>query len=519
MPRGLHSAMWVAAMALAACLAVFNLVFGDLNQDEGWYLYAARLTAGGQMPYRDFAFTQGPMLPLTYAALLPLWNGFGLAGARVLSALLGLLGALGAAGLAASLVPVSGTETRRAAGFAAFCLVALNMYQTYFDSVVKTYSLCGLFLVLGFLFLTRASKPRGGIPALAAAVFLVLAAATRMSALLTLPVCLFYLWLERRGSSGRAWLWFLGGGLAAGALVFGPFFFASPAGFWFGLFDYHTGRSAGGLLKGLVFKFGFASRVAQAYFPAIALWGGAMLAARFLGKGLREEARDPVRPALWGSVLAMTLIHLSTPFPYDDYQVPVYPLFAAAAVAFAIRLTPTTAAAEWLRGLVFAGAIVFVLASPLNQEWFVRGRDRIWWRMKDRPPLLTLRAAAAEVRKLAPEGGELLTEDTYLAVEAGMTVPRGLELGPFSYFPGFSDDQAHARHVVNEALLRDILRTSPARVAAFSGYGLAIRAPQIDEVDPATQESLQALVRERYKPAGEIPYFGQASTTLRLFTR
>ena len=62
------------------------------------------------------------------------------------------------------------------------------------------------------------------------------------------------------------------------------------------------------------------------------------------------------------------------------------------------------------------------------------------------------------------------------AVEAGMTVPRGLELGPFSYFPGFTDDQAHARHVVNEALLRECSRYQlnyDRVLRAYAGEGRA----------------------------------------------
>ncbi len=517
MPRGLHLVLWAMALAMAAGMAAFNLVYGDLNQDEGWYLYAARLVADGHMPYRDFAFTQGPMLPLVYGALSPLWSGFGVAGGRVLTVLLGLLTALGGAVLAARLAPTP--AGKRVAAFAAFCLIALNMYQSYFSAVVKTYSLCGLFLVLGFLALSRASGPRGAVAAVFAAVCLAAAAATRLSAVLTLPLALAFLWLARRGSAGRAWIWFMGGGLLAGALVFLPFYLSAPDGFRFGLFEYHTGRSAGGVLKGLVLKVGFCSRVAQAYFPALVLWAGALLAARLLRTGADAEALVPVRPALWGSVLAMTLVHVVTPFPYDDYQVPVYPLFAAAVAAYAVRLAGSAGSLDWMRGLVFAGTAVFVLASPLNQEWFVQGRDRIWWRMKDQPPLIKLRATAAEVRRLAPEGGELLTQDTYLAVEAGMTVPRGLELGPFSYFPAYTDEQARARRVVNEGMMRELLSHSPAPVAAFSGYGLAIRAPDVVELKAAEQAELWSIVNERYTPAGEIPYFGQASTTLRLFTR
>lgn len=49
---------WLIALLAALGLFSANLIFGNLNQDEGWYLYAARLISAGKMPYRDFAFTQ-----------------------------------------------------------------------------------------------------------------------------------------------------------------------------------------------------------------------------------------------------------------------------------------------------------------------------------------------------------------------------------------------------------------------------------------------------------------------------
>lgn len=529
MPQRLHRVLWAAAVMAAVCAGAFNLVFGDLNQDEGWYLYAARMVAHGQMPYRDFAFTQGPMLPLVYGFLHPLWGSFGVAGGRVLTALLGLLACFGGAALAARLVPEKEPSAKKAAAFTAFCLIALNMVQSYFSAVVKTYSLCSLFLIFGFLLLTRASGPKGARAACGAGVCLALAAATRLSAFMTLPVALACLWLCRRGPFRKAWLWFAGAGLLTGAAVFLPFFLSNPDGFLFGLLDYHAGRSAGGWVKGLIYKGAFFSRFVQAYFPALTLWVAAMLADRWMGNPMSQEqrirhaevpgTRDPVRLALWGGVVAMTLIHLTTAFPYDDYQVPVYPLLAVSAAAYAIRLAGAGRAAEWIRGLAFASALIFMFGSPLNQEWFLQQRDRIWWRMKDKPPLVKLREVGRDVRKLDPEGGELLTQDVYLAVEAGMTVPSGFELGQFCYFPEFTENQAKARRVLNHAMMLNVLANSPADVAAFSGYGLAIRSPEVLELDPAKQAELWRLVNARYKQVATVPFFGQASTTLRVLIR
>jgi hypothetical protein len=64
-----HISLWCAAIAIAVFVAFFSVWWGAVNQDEGWYLYAARLVKEGKLPYSDFFFTQGPALPFVYSVL------------------------------------------------------------------------------------------------------------------------------------------------------------------------------------------------------------------------------------------------------------------------------------------------------------------------------------------------------------------------------------------------------------------------------------------------------------------
>ena len=66
-------APWLLAIGAAACLSAVAVWWGGVNQDEGWYLYAAQLVHDGKFPYRDFFFTQGPSLPVVYSFLYPLF--------------------------------------------------------------------------------------------------------------------------------------------------------------------------------------------------------------------------------------------------------------------------------------------------------------------------------------------------------------------------------------------------------------------------------------------------------------
>ncbi len=514
--------LWLGALGGAVALLGANLFLGNLNQDEGWYLYAARLVAEGQWPYRDFAFTQTPLLPLLYAWIQPAIEAWGLGAGRAFTALLGLTAALCAAALAARLAP-PGRST--AAALISFVLIMVNVYQSYYFTIVKTYSLTAFCLAAGFLMLDLSVRRRSGWLAGGAGILLVLAAATRTSAGIIMPLTVIILWWQRRQTGGAVWQGLALGGLLAASLALLPFWIMAPEACRFFVIDYHTARASGSLLHSLIYKAGFLSRLVHGYFPAIAVWLAALSARWLLRARVENNASAPppcpVRSTMlrliWIGVGAISLVHFCAPFPYEDYQVFVYPLFAAAVAVLAVRLV-TTAALPWLATMLLAISLAAAFSSPINQEWFVLGRDRIWWRLKEQTALQQLQNTAQLLRAQSAPGALLLTQDPYLAVESGLTLPRGLELGQFSYFPGLSTAQAQRLHVLNHEQFLDLLRTCPATIAAFSDYAFAMRSPEITPLAHAEQAAFWRLLEERYTQRQEIPNFGQAFTTLRIFT-
>jgi hypothetical protein len=118
--------IFAALTAIGFAILAFAAVWlGGLNQDEGWYLYAAQLVSDGHMPYRDFFYTQGPVLPLVYSAFAWVWRAGGLLGARVLTLAIGAAGILFAAALAQRLV--SG-RARAAAALLVCVLLAIAAF-------------------------------------------------------------------------------------------------------------------------------------------------------------------------------------------------------------------------------------------------------------------------------------------------------------------------------------------------------------------------------------------------------
>ncbi len=517
-----------------AVLAVANLLFGDLNQDEGWYLYAARLVAGGELLYRDFAFTQGPVMPYVYSLVWPVIDSHGLAVGRLFSVLMFLACCAGAGCLAAGMVP---RGRKSAAAAFALVLAGINAYQSYFSSVVKTYSLSGLLIIAGFLCLMWALRGRKIVGGLLSGIFLGLAAGTRLSAGIALPVAGLFLAVlhvldtgiqtsqdgNARGTDRRwIWLWFGIGGLLALAVCFVPFLLQAPGNAKYWLFEYHAAREAGGWQKAFLLKAGSMARLVGSYFvPFAVLLCGIVWQVACMNKGAVKKPlwQTPTRVlslCAWLVVVFVAVVHLSAPFPYDEYQVMIYPLFAAAAASFVVSIVPAPRA--WtLSLLVLVLSLASVFSSPIVHNWYVLEIDRLWVRAKRTPPLLKLREAAGVVRNLAHGKTKLLTQDIYLAVESGMEVPRGLELGQFSYFPGMTTAEAEKLNVLNRPLLESLILTSDAPVAAFSGYGFAVKSPEVKELASEQREFFFHTLRSRYVMFRRIPDFGQAYTTLRIY--
>ena len=543
-----HLWLFVAVAAAWLLLSFFNLWMGELNQDEGWYLYAARQLAAGHLPYRDFAFTQPPLLPLAYAAFGHWTDAQGILGGRILTWLFGTLGMLAALFAAMRAGP---RTAQRLTGGLCFVLVALNAFQSYFTVVVKTYALSSLFLCGGLLALSFVGERRGGRAALLAGLLLAGATAVRISLGAALALGGIYLLLVRGRVRPWAWLDYALGAAAGLVAVLGPFWLMGGDGFRFGVFEYHTLRETGSAFTQFAYKAGCLSRLCQDYFPAaagaLALLVAAALHARRHGAPAAESlpvlADPPIAtlppgytPFLWTTAAVLGLVHLAAPFPYDDYFVPVYPVFCAAFSATAVRwwhrteqrrfatASPGLRSARRLALLVFAALLcgLHVIASPRLQDSFLAGRDRIWWNLREQSPIAQLREAAQWVRELtaADAGTELLTQDTYLAVEANLPVPHGLEMGPFSYYPDWPRDKAARLGVVNRDMLCELLAADTnAPIAALSGYSLAIRSPEVLPVTTDDALLFQSLLAKHFDLVETVPSFGQAATPLQIHRR
>ncbi len=496
-----------AALLAGFILSASTIVMGPLNQDEGWYLLAGLNTAFGMMPYRDYLFTQGPVLPYVYAMLSPLWSPFGVLGGRLVTSILGLLLAAFCSGFAYRVAP---ERNRVIAALLTWLLTACCPVFSYFTAIPKTYSLSGLFIGAAFFLLAGRKSWRFEI----SGVLLALAAGTRLSLGILLAVVGFGLLSQyRREGYRKAWFRFgIGGGITL-AVLFIPFVVSAPEGLIFSQ-SYHASRIDSGLFKWFVLRIGFFSRLIQGYFMTVAV---AVVA---VAVGFRDGRRiHPVLGLAALGFLAVTVVHCLSPFPYDDYQTPIMPLAAAlASVMLATALE--AASSRQIKATALSAtvaAMLFIVASPLCMSWVTIRQDRFWFEMKTTPDVIKLREVGAWLREHSAPGDQLLTQDAYLAVEAGLKVLPGLEMGPFSIFPALDDVSARKYQVHNVATLQRAIEASEGGLAALSGYSFAVSCPTTEKMDSAQTALLYQAVESRYEKVESIPNFGQGYTTLDLY--
>ncbi len=513
-----HRLLTFCAIALALVIAVANIVLGNLNLDEGWYLQAAANVAAGKIPYRDFFFTQAPLLPRVYGLLRPLWAPAGVLGGRIVTAILGLFAALHAAAAVRLLVPA---PRRFAASFTVFALLACNVYHSYFTVIPKTYALASFCLTLGLAVLIRAHGERGRNACVLAATggfWLAAAASTRLSLGVALPITGLWLLASHR-RHGFAWFFFGIGGFVG----LGLFLLTCALRDWdaFVFANFFHGARAGG---GLALTAGSISRLARNYLPAVLM---ALAATAVAWRTGWDPFRRAMRTAAsWLAVFAgIFIVHAMSPFPYDDYQVPGMPILVCViASIFWNTLPDGDDASEWRTQRVVLASLLAVSAicaftSPLNESWVMMRKDRFWVEMKKEPDIVKLRRVGKALREASGGEEQLLTTDTYLAVEARASVPAGLEMGPFGYFPNLDDEKARRFHVLNRDLLVELAETTTAKCAAFSGYAFAMAAPEMNKIPENEREELIGLATSRFEPAETIADFGQEHTELRTWLR
>jgi hypothetical protein len=449
-------------------LTTANIYMGGLNQDEGWYLYASRLVYEGGAPYKDFNYTQTPLLPYIYSMFWPLINQYGVLFGRILTSTLALLGILILCKCVDKMhvVPI-------------LLITSLNTYQNYFTTITKTYSLTILMLVCTFYAINKRYLLLGGVA-------IMLAALTRISTIIIVPVVLGYLIVVKQN-----WPRYIIGccvPLLVAAIVFKD---TPTHSLIYNLVTFHSARNVPSITATVTYIIGSLSRLGLAYYVFIGLTLIILL--------FKKIKLTPLSITLWVSGFSLFIVQLAAPFPYDDYQVITYPILVLAL----FTSIPSSMPNRWVVVLLLV-SILSIGSSPINQTWVVIGRRGMWWETKTEPDLVKLRNVGKLIRNNTNPDDVILTQDTYLAVEARRHVPNKIALGPY-------EPLTHSE--IDTLLSKDFI------VVALSDYGLSINSPSMTPIPTKVRNYYIQRIKKKNPYVTTINNFGQGHTQLKIFSK
>jgi hypothetical protein len=416
-------ALLVAGVWLA--LASQILIHTSLNADEGFYLAVSHALRDGLLPYRDYLYTQMPLLPILQAppsALLPT----SLFGIRLLA----LIWTTFALGLIL-VVALRFTGLARTLGI--FLLVFLCLDPLGYLSIGKTYPLAHLLFLLTALPLFLSGNWHWRYVLLC--IMGVLCGGVR----LTMIPAVIVLWtgfcVPRRREMG--WVLMLGLPLLLAMLLVGSWGAVEPVGFYYGIWQYH--REA--LLPRHPPGFW---RSALTYLPGVWLF----LAAAF-SIGWRRWDRPGMLLLL--AAIAGSIANLGLAGIYLEYVVPfVIPGVLGAAVVLWEAKRPKIELA------------VYLMAASL-----------LLWRieMPRRSSCVEDATAAAEfLRDHTPENTTVLASMPEIPIEAGRPLLAGLLMGKFAVTAEYTPEKAAALHYMHYGTLLQLIgQRKPAAIVFSTG--------------------------------------------------
>lgn len=441
------------AIAVYVCSAFWHVWTGGMNADEGFYAIAARAAWSGELPYRDFGYTQTPLLPYLNGAMMQV-TGFGLFQQRLVN------GLWGAAALAVGAIWLA----RRcgilwAAGFV--LLFGLSAPWMYFAHLGKTYASAALAVTAAaWIWLEIPPGPRK---------ILALALAGTIGVGIRLPTAPYFavLWLGALTESAPG-AWRRTAAAAAASFVWPaililPFWAAAPEASLFWMLDFHQLS-----VPSRDWHVRWQDVLALAPVPWLAAIGG--LAWRLFTR------RAALRTGWLAAAVFLGLAANVTPAgAFEEYAIPFLPPLALVA---ALLWWPALQAAGRRPVAVapLAAIAVNLAAAPLLLWTDIAtarvGRLGMWLPLNapDYQPNLRARIFAARdtVRYLLPADAPFIGPQIILAAETGHAVPRKLRLGPFTATADFEPERADRLGLITFPELDALFAQPDVVLLAFS---------------------------------------------------
>ena len=444
----------------------YYLDHGRMSADEGFYAIAARKVMDGEIPYRDFSYTQMPLLPYLNGAMMKVF-GFGLATQRILNIIWSCIGLL------AAILALRQRLGRWEPGIlAAFCVVS-SPHFVQLVGMGNSHGTATMFLSLA----TAAAISRFPYMRrlIAFGVFTALAIGCRLSVAPVTAILAVIFIVEAPDTRHRLLAITVPSVFVLAFLL--PFFAADPQAALFNTWEYHLASI-------------FDRRVLGNW---IQWWEISPAAIIVLATGLMTLPRL-VKTRQWtiALLLAAATAGITIPMiPSSSYGNYIAPAVLTASVAgLTAGWTLVAQNGSPLRHVVWLLPLL-VLFHPLPR--LARGGTST-----------ALNEVAAFIESSAPDG-PILTSIPMVAVESGREIITGTEMGMFSAMGPNEEDRAKRLHFTTLRLVtEEVTDKVPSAIVLMIGksvWNFKWSSPSLRRQPKKAHRAFMKAITTNYDPA------------------
>ncbi len=493
---------WISISALILVFLIvgyFFINFAGLNSDEGWYLYAARKVFQGERLYQDFGFTQMPLLPYIYGVgqlIYPsIYTG------RITSLIIFGLGLYFAAA-------VSNKFFNREASIWLLLIAVTYAYSFYFNTIVKTYSLTFLFLVLSIYIWLSEFKAEIKYPLLT--FVLLLGFLTRLTFIVyaTIMVCiiLYEIWkLDNR--SKIVLRMFL---VTTPLLLWGlSYLYPDPQLPVWNIYSYHA--RVHGLQNPTSMIEEFFAHTHDFLNSLNIFWPiGIPLALGVLSSIYYKNINQQKYCQIF-ILLVATFMFISSHFigaaQMGEYYVPAILALLTLFICFLFGFSNVNSGLNKLILWTARFILIFIVIKFIYTDKFGQYNFDYY---NGHPPVQTIKNMANVVNRYYPNAPLLTIESLYVAVEAKRDVLPGFSMAQFSIVD-MDTKTATKLHYINQQMLAETLRSPNTKIVILTEREITSLHKSID--------GFNTIMEEDYREVYQTDYFGQKSVKAYVFVR
>ncbi|MBN2383737.1 hypothetical protein JXQ70_12755 [bacterium] len=505
--------IWIiCSVGFYILFSLVNVLYGRIHVDEGFYFVTPYLVYQGQIPYRDFIYTQAPLHSYIYSLMYQVILRPDFVVMRIISFLFGL----GAVLLG---MDISRRKSGWVAAALATGLLCYNGFLSYFFSMNKLYPLTAFLFTLGVWTIVVGGQRWTNY--LLGSIFLSLATCVRISVFPALAILLIWVVIRHGVVSRLFWAVFFGVTVVTSSIL-GPFLVHYFEQFVYSVFLYNFHKDVHPLWMTIMLRFDVICKMAHEFFLFLAMLITLIVGTVYLI--VQHHVRDVTTGVAlirridgerWLLLLILAGVSsfqaVSKSGVVDEYLTPFFPL-AASLIAIEINNLYRALFGQVIRTWAF---VIFMMLCLLNLAAYGRTSLSL---TAGKSPTSYLQEAASYIQSQTRPGDEILSYNNALVVLADRRIVPGYEMHVATNDPNWDEERCRRFRIVTQKQLESRLQNQEIALVAIAENSFIGRFPEFyNPNEPQMRDTFLTILESNYVRIKQYPELGYFNSNVDIY--